>query len=151
VLTTDPQPVLLLSLLAFAAGAQNAAVAATTGMSVRTTHFTGPITDVGMLLGAAVMADPADRPPLLRGAALRVGMLAAFAAGAGLSLPVSGGMGYLALLVPAGFVTTAGALSFIPGWGASDFPFRRRDLANPPPGEFAGLPADARPKPAEAK
>lgn len=151
VLTTDPQPVLLLSLLAFAAGAQNAAVASTTGMSVRTTHFTGPMTDVGMLLGAAALCSGAERGTLLRGALLRTGMLAAFAAGAGFALPVAGAIRYLALLVPAGFVAIAGALSFIPGWGASDFAFRRRDLANPPPGPFAGLPADARPPTAGAK
>lgn len=142
---TDPPPVGLLSLLAFAAGVQNAAVASTTGMSVRTTHFTGPLTDLGMLVGAAAFAAPADRRPLLRGAALRAGMLAAFVLGAGLSLRLSGAMGYLALLVPSGFVVVSGALSFIPGWGASDFAFRRTDLANPPPGPFAGLPADARP------
>lgn len=145
VLTTDPQPLLLMALLAFAAGAQNAAVASTTGMSVRTTHFTGPATDIGLLVGASVFCSAAERGPLLRGAALRAGMLLAFVAGAGLALPVAGAVGFLALLVPSGCVAVAGGLSFVPGWGVNDFPFHRPDLKDPPPGPFAGLPADARP------
>lgn len=144
-LTTDPQPVVLLSLLAFTAGVQNAAVASTTGMSVRTTHFTGPVTDLGMLLGAATLSTREERSSLLRGASLRAGMLASFVIGAGLSLRFAGAIGYLALLVPSGFVVVSGVLSFIPGWGASDFAFRRADVANPPPGPLGGLPADARP------
>ena len=50
----DPAPVgdvfsiFLLSLLAFAMGLQNAAVASTTGLAVRTTHLTGPATDLGI-------------------------------------------------------------------------------------------------------
>lgn len=145
VLTTDRQPVVLLTLLAFAAGVQNATVAITTGMSVRTTHYTGPATDIGLLVGASVFCTGAERAALLRGAGLRVGMLAAFVAGAGLALPVAGAVGYLALLAPGGAVAAAGALSFVPGWGVNDYPFRRSDLKNPPPGPFAGLPADARP------
>src|SRR5262249_8409607 len=47
---TDP-PFLLLSLLAFAMGLQNAAVSTTTGLAVRTTHLTGPATDLGIHLG----------------------------------------------------------------------------------------------------
>ena len=49
----EPPPVALLSLLAFAMGLQNAAVASATGMAVRTTHLTGPATDLGIHLGTA--------------------------------------------------------------------------------------------------
>ncbi|HEY1190273.1 MAG TPA: YoaK family protein [Gemmata sp.] len=145
----DPPPVALLSLLAFAAGLQNATVASTTGMSVRTTHLTGPTTDMGMLLGAAWQSEGAARRSALAGAALRGGTVVAFGAGCALAVPATGGLGYLALLVPAGFVGAAGALSFMPEWSPSDFAFDRKGLAPPPDGALAGLPADARPTQAD--
>ena len=148
-LATDPPPVVLLSLLAFAAGLQNATVASTTGMSVRTTHLTGPTTDVGMLLGAACFSTRAERRAALAGAALRGGMVVAFALGAGLSVPATGRFGYLALLVPTAFVLVAVALSFVPEWSPSDFSFDQGSTAAPPPGPLAGLPSDARPTAAD--
>jgi uncharacterized membrane protein YoaK (UPF0700 family) len=147
----DPPPVLLLCLLSFASGLQNASVASTTGMSVRTTHLTGPTTDIGMLLGAACLADGGARRSALAGAALRGGMVFSFMIGAALSLPLSYWMGYLALLAPALFVLIAGALSFMPQWGPSDFPLERRDVKPPSFGTHAGLPGDARPLPDEAE
>lgn len=143
---SDQPPVLLLSLLAFAAGLQNASVASTTGMAVRTTHLTGPTTDVGMLLGAACLTDGVERRSALSGAALRAGMVGTFLAGAGLALPMTSWLGYLALLAPAIFVLIAGALSFVPQWSPSDFPFDQGRNNQPPTGTLAGLPADARPK-----
>ena len=148
---SDPPPVLFLSLLAFAAGLQNAAVASITNMSVRTTHLTGPTTDIGMLLGAAWTSSGPGRASALAGAALRGGMVLAFLLGAALSVLVAVRAGYLALLVPAGFVLVAGLLSFIPQWGASDFPFRPDGADSPPPGKLAGLPKDARPPEEEAR
>ena len=41
---------MLLSILSFAMGLQNAAVATSTGLLVRTTHLTGPATDLGIHL-----------------------------------------------------------------------------------------------------
>lgn len=148
-LATDPPPVFLLTMLAFAAGLQNATVASTTGMSVRTTHLTGPTTDVGMLLGAACFSAGVERRAALAGAALRGGTVVTFALGAALSLPATGGFGYLALLVPAAFVMVATALSFIPEWSPSDFTFDQGSTAAPPPGPLAGLPPDARPTQAD--
>lgn len=152
--TNDPPPVFLLSLLAFAAGLQNASVASTTGMSVRTTHLTGPTTDIGMLLGAALLGSGEERRTALNGAALRGGMVFSFLLGAAFALTVTGWLGYLALLVPAGFVMVAGLLSFLPSWSPSDFPFLQGSTQSPPSGALAGLPADARPqepsKPTEA-
>ena len=138
-------PVLLLTLLAFAAGLQNAAVASTTGMAVRTTHLTGPTTDVGMLIGAAILGKGAVRRGALRGAALRFGMILAFMAGAGLSVPASAGLVYLSLLVPAVLVLISVGLSFIPAWTAREFPFQEPDDKPAPSGVTAGLPSDARP------
>ncbi len=88
-LAADPPPVMLLSILAFAMGLQNAAVASTTGLMVRTTHLSGPATDLGIHLGTAILAAGDERWSSLRGAALRGGKILAFMAGAALSLPLS--------------------------------------------------------------
>ena len=148
---SDPPPVLLLSLLAFAAGLQNAAVASTTGMSVRTTHLTGPTTDAGMLLGAAVVSSGPGRRSALAGAGLRGGMIFAFMIGAALAVVTAVRAGYLALLVPAVSVLIAGTLSFLPQWSSSDVPFKPEGAAPPPDGKLAGLPKDASPPDEEAR
>ena len=119
----DPPPVMLLSVLAFAMGLQNAAVASTTGLAVRTTHLTGPATDLGIHLGAAYFASGDERKAAFKGAALRGGKMLAFILGGCLSVPLSNGFGYLALLAPAALVAFAAALSFVPDWSPSDFPF----------------------------
>ncbi len=120
----DPPPVALLSLLAFAMGLQNAAVASTTGLAVRTTHLTGPSTDLGIHLGTALLATGSERRAALRGAALRGGKVVAFMLGASLSVPLAGAFGFGALLAPATFILMAAVLSFVPDWSPSDFPFR---------------------------
>lgn len=134
---TDPPPFAFLTLLAFAMGLQNASVASTTGLAVRTTHLTGPSTDLGIHLGVACLAPGAERREALRGAALRGGKVVAFSLGAGLALPLAGGFGFLALLAPATFVLVAAALSFVPDWSPSDFPFRTEN----DPARGAGTPA----------
>jgi uncharacterized membrane protein YoaK (UPF0700 family) len=123
-LASDRPPVPLLAILSFAMGLQNAAVASTTGLAVRTTHLTGPTTDLGIHLGTALLTSGFERREALRGAALRGGKIIAFTVGAMLSLPLTGAFGYLALLVPAVFILCAAALSFIPNWSPSDYPFR---------------------------
>lgn len=120
----DPPPVLLLSLLAFAMGLQNAAVATTTGLAIRTTHLTGPSTDLGVHLGVMWVASGDERRAAARGAALRGGKVLAFLAGAALALPLARAAGFLALLAPAAFVLAATALSFTSRWTPSDFPFQ---------------------------
>jgi len=120
---SDPPPVVLLSVLAFAMGMQNAAVASTTGLAVRTTHLTGPMTDLGIHLGTALLANKNERRVALRGAALRGGKVAAFVTGAGLSVSLSSFLGYLILLPAAAFILTAALLSFIPNWSPSDYPY----------------------------
>ena len=143
----DTPPVVLLSLLAFAAGLQNAAVASTTGMAVRTTHLTGPTTDIGMLLGAAILGGRAERRAALRGAGLRSGMVLAFLIGAALAVSLSAQLGYLALLVASGAVLIAAGLSFVPHWNSPDLPFREKESDTAPEGTAAGLPSDAKPQP----
>ncbi len=115
---SDPPPFILLSLLAFAMGLQNAAVATTTGLAIRTTHLTGPATDLGIQLGTAWFARGTERRAALVGAMLRSGKIAAFMLGAGLSLPLADVLGYMALICPSGLVLTASALSFVPKWSS---------------------------------
>src|SRR5205085_9077597 len=60
-----------LSILSFAMGLQNAAVAAATRLVVRTTHMTGAATDLGMHLSIALRSHGHARRAALRQAALR--------------------------------------------------------------------------------
>jgi uncharacterized membrane protein YoaK (UPF0700 family) len=139
---SDPPPLPLMVVLSFAMGLQNAAVASTTGLAVRTTHLTGPATDLGIHLGTALLSDGAERRMALHGAAMRGGKVIAFMAGAALSLPVTAAFGYLVLLAAALFILGAAGLSFAPDWSPSDYPFQAADPAQPvgpvahaPPGE----------------
>ena len=59
----------LLSLLGFAMGLQNAAVASTTGLAIRTTHMTGPASDLGVHLASAYFTSGEARRAALRMAA----------------------------------------------------------------------------------
>jgi uncharacterized membrane protein YoaK (UPF0700 family) len=117
-------PFILLSMLAFAMGLQNAAVASTTGLSIRTTHMTGTATDVGIHLGTAFFARGSERRDALKCAGLRIGKIVAFIIGAGLALPLADRLGYLMLLAPASLVSFAVVLSFVPEWRPSVFPFQ---------------------------
>lgn len=124
---TSSPPIFLLSVLAFALGLQNAAVATTTGLAVRTTHLTGPATDLGIHMATAFFATGEERKAALKGAYLRGGKIAAFVIGAGLSLPLANQLGYLTLLAPAALVSFAAALSFVPEWSPSDFPITEQN------------------------
>lgn len=112
---TVEQPVdfFVLSILAFAMGLQNAAVATTTGLAVRTTHMTGPATDLGVHLGTAYFATGDARKSALRGALLRGGKIVSFAAGAAAMVPFAQGAKYLAFALPAAVVLVAAAVSFV--------------------------------------
>jgi uncharacterized membrane protein YoaK (UPF0700 family) len=105
---------LLLSLLSFAMGLQNATVATSTGMAIRTTHMTGPATDLGVHLATAFFTGGDARRNALRGAALRGGKIVAFVSGAALMVPVVRVSGYLAFLFPGTIILVATALSFLP-------------------------------------
>jgi uncharacterized membrane protein YoaK (UPF0700 family) len=120
----DPPPFGLLSLLAFAMGLQNASVASTTGLAIRTTHLTGPATDLGIHLGTAWYAHGKQRVAALKQASLRAGKILAFMAGAGFSLPLAEQFGYLSLFAASLLVLAATGISFVPDWlpgrGAAD-------------------------------
>ena len=113
---TVDQPVdfVILSILSFASGLQNAAVATSTGLLVRTTHLTGPATDLGIhLVGLAYLRGEA-RDASKRHALLRAGKLVSFGVGAGAGLALSHSVGFLGFLVPAILVLLATTLSFLP-------------------------------------
>lgn len=110
----------LLSVLAFAMGLQNAAVASTTGLAIRTTHMTGPTTDLGIHLATAYFEQGETRRAALRGAALRGGKLLSFVLGGALMMPLAASFAYLSFLLPTALVLGATALSFVPAWSPDD-------------------------------
>jgi len=110
----EPGDFVLLSVLSFASGLQNAAVATSTGLLVRTTHLTGPATDLGIHLVELAYVKGATRAMAKRHALLRAGKLVAFAFGAAAGVALARSVGFLAFLVPACLVLAATALSFLP-------------------------------------
>ncbi len=109
-----PAEFAMLYLLSFAMGLQNAAVATSTGMTVRTTHLTGTATDLGVHLATVIFARGEVRHSAIRSAMLRGGKLIAFTLGGMLMLPVASHLGFLSFLVPAASVGLGTLLSFIP-------------------------------------
>lgn len=108
-----PRDFAFLSILAFAMGMQNAAVATSTGQLVRTTHMTGPATDLGVHLTTALYAQGEARRTAIRHAGLRAGKIAAFASGGAAGAALAHASGYGAFFVPAVVVLIATALSFV--------------------------------------
>lgn len=108
-----PQDFLFLSILAFAMGLQNASVATSTGLIVRTTHMTGAATDLGVHLASAFYAEGETRRMALRHASLRAGKIVSFVAGgvAGAALAIE--LASAAFFIPALLVGGATAVSFV--------------------------------------
>lgn len=103
----------LLSALSFASGLQNAAVATATGMLVRTTHLTGPATDLGIHLVDMALSRGDTRKNALAHVLLRCGKIAAFATGAGAGIALAHRVAYLAFLTPAAIVALVTVTSFL--------------------------------------
>lgn len=104
----------LLAILGFAMGMQNATVATSTGMMIRTTHLTGPATDLGVHLALSCLTEGDERRTALKGAALRAGKIVFFVIGAALMVPAVHAVAWLAFLMPAAAVALATVLSFMP-------------------------------------
>lgn len=97
-----PGDFVLLSVLGFAMGLQNAAVATTTGMIVRTTHMTGPVTDFAIALATSVIAEERVVVEAARRSAwIRAWKIVAFLAGAGIGALAAHRFEYVAFLLPA--------------------------------------------------
>lgn len=108
-----PRDFAFLSVLAFAMGLQNAAVATSTGAIVRTTHMTGPATDLGVHMATALFAEGDARRNALRHAALRAGKILAFTVGAGAGGVLARNYHFASFLLPAALVLGATAFSFV--------------------------------------
>ena len=110
----QPADFALLWTLAFAMGLMNATVASSTAVALRTTHMTGPATDLGVGLGVALFSTGPARADALALAALRGGKLVAFVAGAVLMASVAERLDYLAFAAPAIAIVAATARSLLP-------------------------------------
>jgi uncharacterized membrane protein YoaK (UPF0700 family) len=109
----QPGDFALLAMLAFAMGLQNASVATATGMLVRTTHMTGPATDLGIALGQLWRGGPESvLEPARRSARLRGAKIGAYAIGAAIGLSLAGVAGYAALLAPAAVIAVVASSTF---------------------------------------
>jgi uncharacterized membrane protein YoaK (UPF0700 family) len=104
----------LLCMLSFAMGMQNSAVALSTGMAVRTTHMTGPATDLAIAVATLLVGKPEERAKAWSSVALRGTKLTAFVGGAVAMVPLCSRVGFLAFLVPAAACTVATISSFAP-------------------------------------
>lgn len=104
----------LLSVLSFASGLQNASVATSTGLLVRTTHLTGPATDLGIHLVELVYAEGEARQKAMQHALLRTGKIVGFTLGAAAGVWLAHSIQFLAFLVPSAVVMLATVLSFLP-------------------------------------
>ncbi|PCC72151.1 Uncharacterized membrane protein YoaK, UPF0700 family [Nannocystis exedens] len=102
-----------LSLLSFAMGLQNGAVATSTGLLVRTTHLTGPATDLGIHLAELFFVEGKARETARQHALLRAGKIATFASGAAAAVQLAPRFEYLVLVVPAVMTLLATWLSFL--------------------------------------
>lgn len=109
-----PHDFALLCMLSFAMGMQNATVASSTGMAVRTTHMTGPATDFAIAVATLVVGEPDERTKAWSSVTLRGTKLMAFVVGAAAMVPTSSRVGFLAFAVPAGACVVATISSFAP-------------------------------------
>jgi uncharacterized membrane protein YoaK (UPF0700 family) len=113
---------IFLSMLSFAMGLQNAAVATSTGATVRTTHLTGPATDLGVHLANIFFTQGEAKKHAMRSAALRAGKIVSFIAGAGAGVSIVTNHHYLGFIFPAVIVLGSTALSLVPSWSGLKVP-----------------------------
>lgn len=84
-------------LASMACGLQNAMATTYSGAVVRTTHLTGTITDIGLIIGSALRGKPFDR----RRAQLLTILVVGFITGGGTGAWLFASLHFLALAVPA--------------------------------------------------
>lgn len=108
----------LLAVLSFAMGMQNAAVATSTNMAIRTTHMTGPTTDLAVAFGTLLSSDATreERAKAKSSIVLRGTKLTAFIVGGAAMAFIAPRVHWLAFLVPAaaGFAATVRSYVFVP-------------------------------------
>lgn len=104
----------LLCMLSFAMGMQNAAVALSTDMAVRTTHMTGPATDFAIAAATLIVGQDHERTKAWRSFALRGTKLVSFVAGTIVMVPLCRQVGFLAFVVPAAACAVATISNYAP-------------------------------------
>ena len=102
----------LLAILASAMGIQNAAVSCLTKNAIRTTHLTGPTTDLAANIVRASMGNRAEAQHQIRWILLRVSKMAAFVFGAYLSAIYSSDLEYRVFCIGAFALAFAVAFTF---------------------------------------
>ena len=110
-----PHDLALLCMLSFAMGMQNAAVASSTDMAVRTTHMTGPATDFAIAAATLIVGKDAERAKALRSVTLRGTKLLSFIVGTIVMVPLCRHVGFLAFAIPAGACAVATLSNYMPG------------------------------------
>lgn len=114
-----PHDFAFLCILGFAMGMQNSAVVASTGMAVRTTHMTGPATDLAVAAVTLAMGAASERAAAKASLLLRGTKLVAFIIGAAAMPALCGHVGFLAFLLPACACIAATVASFAPSTSAN--------------------------------
>jgi uncharacterized membrane protein YoaK (UPF0700 family) len=122
----------LLATLAGAMGVQNAAVALTTSNMIRTTHLTGPATDLAANVVRAVLGAGRGTRHESRWALLRVVKMLAFVAGAAVTARYAPRLEYQIFSVPAAFVILAVGFTFAPSDESEEEPAIRSEDASVP-------------------
>ncbi len=112
--TETAASLVVLVLLAFSMGLQNATAATTTKGLVRTTHLTGTATDLGVNLGTLFVTKGDTRRAALRGIGFRAGKVLSFALGAATMVPLAAWFGWFVFAMPALIVVLCAASSFEP-------------------------------------
>lgn len=121
----------LLSILAFCMGLQNASIATTTGLIVRTTHMTGPLTDFSIALSAYLSSSaPEVRAAARESVGLRGAKIASFVAGCVFAAITAPHAQYLAYCIPAALLGYA-ALQLRVGIGRRAEPPQPARVAEP--------------------
>ena len=102
-------------LIAMACGLQNATTSSYCGLMIRTTHVTGTVTDIGVMLGQWLRHRRIERRKLV----FMVGVVAAFGAGVWMGALADGRWGSASLAIAAtGCVLAGGTIGLFPQWFA---------------------------------
>jgi len=101
------------SLIAMACGLQNATTSSYCGLMIRTTHVTGTVTDIGVMLGHWLRHRHVERRKLV----FMVGVVTAFGAGVWIGALADSRWGSTSLAIAAaGCIVAGGSIGLFPRW-----------------------------------
>jgi uncharacterized membrane protein YoaK (UPF0700 family) len=117
-------------LIAMACGLQNATTSSYCGLMIRTTHVTGTVTDIGVMLGQWLRHKHIERRKLF----FMVGVVTAFGAGVWIGALADGRWGSASLGIAAvGCLAAGGTVALLPHWFTPSA--KRKRKAGDGPGE----------------